>query len=150
MVNFQNESTNGIKYIWEFGDGLKSGEIDPTHVYTSPGTYMVTLTAIDEQGCASQVIHGPYVIFSPDLFIPNVFSPNGDGVNDIFLVRYTGSQPFQMEIFDRWGVRMSQTRNKNKGWDGTDLKGQNVADGIYYYKVNVGDREFAGPVTLVR
>lgn len=149
-VSFQNESVNGVKYVWEFGDGSQSGEIDPSHVYSSPGSYMVTLTAIDEQGCASQVIHGPYVIFSPDLFIPNVFSPNDDDVNDIFLVEYTGSQPFQMEIFDRWGVMVSQSRNKNKGWNGKDLKGNDVIDGIYYYKVIVGDREFAGPVTLFR
>jgi gliding motility-associated-like protein len=89
-------------------------------------------------------------VMTPDLFIPNVFSPNADGVNDRFLVEYSGDQPFTLEIRDRWGVKLHETRNKLAGWDGVDLKGRAVPPSVYYYRVQVGQREYAGELTLVR
>ncbi|HEX2899056.1 MAG TPA: gliding motility-associated C-terminal domain-containing protein, partial [Bacteroidia bacterium] len=90
------------------------------------------------------------VVVVPDLFIPNVFSPNGDGVNDMFNVQYTGDQPFTCQVFDRWGVRLWETQNKTHGWDGKNAKGEDVTDGVYFYLAKVGNREFVGEVTLVR
>ncbi len=100
-------------------------------------------------GCLDKVTHGPYIIATPDLFIPNVFSPNGDNVNDVYFVRYTGSQPFTLNIFDRWGNLVFAQRDKYAGWDGT-IKTENAPDGVYFYTVKVGDREYTGSVTLVR
>lgn len=149
-VNFTNESQNGVTYRWEFGDGFASAELNPTHTYNTPGEYMVTLTVTNSEGCVSEIVHGPFVIFSPELFIPNVFSPNDDNVNDLFLVRYTGSQPFNLQVFDRWGVKVHEDNNKTTGWNGKDADGANVSEGVYYYRVKVGDKDYAGNITLVR
>ena len=150
IVHFENLTTGAVGYAWSLGDGNSSTAVSPVHTYRAEGTYYVTLTATSAEGCVSSVVHGPYVIVAPDLFIPNVFSPNGDGVNDVFLVEYLGSQPFQMDVFDRWGVRMYTSNHRVDGWDGRNGNGVAVPDGVYFYTVRVGDREYVGNVTVVR
>ena len=110
----------------------------------------MTLQVLSAEGCLTEISHGPFIVMAPDLFIPNVFSPNGDGVNDEFRVNYTGNQAFTMQVFDRWGVLTYSSLNKTQGWKGDNLQGLPVSDGIYYYLVKTGDREFSGAVTLVR
>ena len=149
-VNFINDSKDGQSFRWDFGDGIVSAELNPAHDFNTPGSFMVTLTVTNAEGCLSEVTHGPFVIMTPDLFIPNVFSPNDDDVNDLFTVMYTGSQPFHVQIFDRWGTQMWSTKNRTTHWNGKDSKGNDANDGIYYYVVRIGDKEYNGNVTLVR
>lgn len=149
-VEFTNLTLGATEYTWDFGDGFVNNELNPTHMYGEPGEYFVTLHATNAVGCHSQVTKGPYIVSTPDLFIPNVFSPNADGINDVFLVNYTGSQPFTMQIMDRWGVKLYTGSNKVVGWDGTNDKGDDVVDGVYFYYVKIGGKEYTGPVTLVR
>jgi gliding motility-associated-like protein len=150
QVGFINDSEHGLSYRWDFGDGQLSSEINPSHSYFEPGEYQVSLTVTNEEGCVSSVMHGPYIVLAPDLFIPNVFSPNGDGVNDLFFVNYTGSQPFNAQVFDRWGVKLYESRNKVQGWDGNDSEGNAAPDGVYYYIVKVGDKSYNGAASLLR
>ena len=149
-VVFTDKSVNAGSWQWDFGDGIVSTDMNPSHTYATPGTYFVTLSVNNSEGCRSEVTHGPYIVAMPELFIPNVFSPNGDGINDEFIIQYTGDQPYLLQIFDRWGVLLSETRNKTKGWKGNNLKGEPVVDGIYYYIAKIGNREYSGNVTLVR
>jgi len=149
-VDFLNMSEGGSKYIWDFGDGGISSEVNPNYTFNEAGEFMVTLTVTNDIGCISEVVHGPFIVFAPDLFIPNVFSPNNDDINDRFMVEYSGSQPFNIQIFDRWGVQVYEATNKMEGWNGTSLDGKVAPEGAYYYHVKVGDREYAGDVTLVR
>lgn len=149
-VQFNNQSEDAISYTWNFGDGKASDLVNPSHTFGAVGEYMVTLTATNALGCSDEVVHGPFIIFAPELFIPNVFSPNDDDINDRFLVEYSGSQPFNIQIFDRWGVQLYDANNKMEGWRGNDMEGKAVTEGTYYYRVKVGDREYAGDVTLVR
>lgn len=149
-VQFQNLSQFADSYTWNFGDGTASDLVDPMHFFKEPGTYYVRLLATDEYGCSDTILHGPYVVLAPDLFIPNVFSPNDDDINDRFIVEYNGSQPFDLQIFDRWGVRVYQSKNKVQGWNGMDEKGSAVTEGVYFYRLVVGDKEYAGEITLVR
>jgi gliding motility-associated-like protein len=150
LANFVNSSTGANTYAWDFGDGSTSGDISTSHTFTSEGQYMVTLSATNSIGCVSTVTHGPYIIVTPELFIPNVFSPNGDGQNDRFVVEYSGSQPFTLQVMDRWGVQLYSGNNKVQGWDGANLNGAATPDGVYFYQVRVGDKEYVGNVTLVR
>lgn len=150
QVQFINESRDAVSYSWNFGDGVASAEMDPSHTFSMIGEYMVTLAVTNAIGCKDEVMHGPFVIFSPELFIPNVFTPNSDQINDRFIVEYTGSQPFNIQIFDRWGVLLYEATNKNEGWNGRTANGEDVTEGTYYYRVTIGDRDFAGNVTLVR
>lgn len=149
-VEFRSEVPTAPGHVWDFGDGNGSEEVNPSYAFTDPGTYFVSLLVQNEFGCVSRVMHGPYIVFAPDLFIPNVFSPNADGINDRFLVEYTGSQSFDLTIFDRWGVQLYQARDKNEGWNGTDVNGEAVPDGTYYYHVKVRDKKYVGQVSLVR
>ncbi len=149
-IHFTDNSVNATGWVWDFGDGNSSDQQHPVHTFNTPGEYMVTLWVTNEEGCVNEIIHGPYIILAPELFIPNVFTPNGDGTNDRFLVQYTGDQPFSVNITDRWGVTHYTSKNKYLGWDGRDDQGKDLNEGVYYYNVMIGDKNFAGNVTLMR
>lgn len=149
-VAFTDLSQNAISWLWDFGDGNISTDANPVHVYKIDGTYVVSLTVTDQNGCVSTVTQGDYRIFAPDLLIPNVFSPNGDGVNDGFQVRYTGKERFSMQIFDRWGRSMYEADARDKPWLGTDDNGNLAKEGVYYYNVQIGERSYSGDLTLLR
>ena len=149
LVQFIDQSTNAVSWAWDFGNGQQSSLENPEMLFNEPGTYMVSLSVQSEYGCVSRVTHGPFIIKAPDLFIPNVFSPNQDGINDNFWVEYTGDQPFNIIIFDRWGVEVFASKNKQQRWDGT-MEGKKLPDGVYYYKLRIGNRDFNGNITLVR
>lgn len=148
-VNFIDDTQGSSAWMWDFGTGFQSPEQNPTYTFSAPGTYFVTLTVRNEWGCVGTVSHGPYIVKVPDLFIPNVFSPNADGINDEFVVQYTGDQPFTCAVFDRWGVKQWSTTNKTGGWNGENERGP-VPDGVFFYTLRIGDREFNGNITLVR
>jgi len=150
QVNFTNNSSGASAYVWDFGEGSTSGAFHASHHFIAAGTYMVTLTATNRMGCVASVTHGPYIVVAPDLFIPNVFSPNGDGQNDRFLVEYSGGQPFALRVLDRWGAQVYQGSNKLEGWDGRDGGGRVLPDGVYYYHLLIGGKDYVGDVTLVR
>jgi gliding motility-associated-like protein len=84
------------------------------------------------------------------LNIPNVFSPNGDGLNDFFRIAYDGDELFHLQIIDRWGVKYYDTRNREQAWDGKDLNGNEAAEGVYFYTVTIGTRKYSSNVTLIR
>lgn len=111
---------------------------------------MVTLYVTNETGCVSKITHGPYIVNLPELLIPNIFSPNGDGNNDFFHVDYDGSQPFTIAIHDRWGKEVFYTKNRELFWDGNMPNGTAANEGVYFYTVFIGDKKFAGNVTLIR
>jgi gliding motility-associated-like protein len=148
-VTFTDQSANAWAWTWIFGDGLQSSEKNPVHRFLAPGEYYVTLSVTNDIGCRTEVTGGPYIVLEPEVFIPNVFSPNGDPQNEEFLVRYNGDQPFLLKIFDRWGNLLFESRDKYSGWNGK-FKGNDVQTGVYYYVVKTGSREYTGNVTLVR
>lgn len=155
IVSFDDLSANAVSWLWDFGDGQASTETNPSHNYHTPssdstGGYYVTLTVTDDNGCVSTVIYGPYLVSIPDLFIPNVFTPNGDNINDEYLVNYTGSEEFNVQVFDRWGRKIFESDAPGQAWLGTNLNGNESPAGIYYYAVRVGEKILKGNVTLVR
>ncbi len=150
-VQFTNTSRGAVDYYWEFGDGGVSEEENPVHTYTQPGTYEVKLVIVDEGGCIDQIVKGVVIVEKPEVFIPNVFSPNGDGVNDRFQVDYTGQEEITMEIIDRWGRPIVDIiRNPSIGWDGFTREGGEASEGVYYYVVRIGNRAYKGSLTLLR
>jgi gliding motility-associated-like protein len=89
------------------------------------------------------------------LAIPNVFSPNGDGINDVFLITSEGSIDFHLRIYDRWGVLMFETRDPANAWNGDTKNGMSASDGTYYYLLlvtNPANQEetYKGFLTLFR
>ncbi|MEI6577540.1 MAG: gliding motility-associated C-terminal domain-containing protein [Bacteroidota bacterium] len=81
--------------------------------------------------------------------IPNVFTPNGDGKNDVFVIEYIGFEDYHLKIFNRWGKRIFESSRKEDLWDGT-INGTPASDGVYYYFLMVGNREYKGTLTVFR
>lgn len=149
-VIFTDLTPNAVSWFWDFGDGKTSPEQNPTHTYQSPGEYTVTLMVSNESGCVSQVIKTPYIVTETGLFIPNLFTPNGDGYYDTWNIQYIGQQTFEVSVFDRWGVQLFTATSPEKVWKGVDTKGKEVANGIYFYTVKVGNKVYNGNITLMR
>jgi gliding motility-associated-like protein len=149
-IRFTDRSQGANRWLWEFGDGAISTEQNPVYQYPTPGKYVVTLIASDGKGCEQRVSKGPFHIFMPEFIVPNVFTPNGDGMNDVFRVEYTGDEQYRIQIYDRWGVKYFESYNQQQHWDGLDLNGRASAEGIYYYNIQLSGKSYSGSVTLLR
>ncbi len=128
---------NIYSYVWE--DGSDS----PIRKVEAPGTFR--LTATNECGSASDDI----VVRSGGcaLGVPNAFSPNDDGKNDIFSISKTIPLPsFIMQVFNRWGQKIFESRDQSKGWDGT-VAGK-LSDGGHYAYVIQYRVDNGAPITL--
>ena len=147
-VFFTNLSQYGTQYFWDFGDGGSSREEHPVYRFEEAGTYTVTLLVTDESGCVDSATMGPFVIYEPSLLIPNLFTPNDDGINDVFRVRYTGNEPMSMSIFDRWGRPVFEGQQME--WDGRNRQNEPSVEGVYFYVITIGGKAFQGNVTLLR
>jgi gliding motility-associated-like protein len=134
-VKFKNLSTGKYKeVIWEFGDGTESSEWEPSHKYAKPGTYTITLRLKDVDGC---VVSFTREIVITDFFfeIPNVFTPNDDGVNDHFYPKFLYIQDIHVLIMNKWGELIYESKDLTaKGWDGK-YKGENATIGNYVYRI---------------
>ena len=89
------------------------------------------------------------------VIIPNVFTPNGDGLNEIFVVRSRHLKSFEARIFNRWGQQVYYWDTPNGGWDGRTVSGLESPEGTYFYSINVitkdGDEEqYQGTLMLKR
>lgn len=148
----QNLSNMPIKlYYWNFGDGQYSHESDPTHRYSFPGEFEVTLTVVDENECEQTFKYGPIIVLDPTFEAPNVFTPNGDGINDIYYFSYEGNASFGAEIYDRFGKLVFKTSNPKEGWNGRIMNdGAEAVEGTYFYIVRIGDSVYRGQITLIR
>jgi gliding motility-associated-like protein len=89
------------------------------------------------------------------VYIPNAFTPNGDGTNDKFIIKGTGIENYSIDIFDRWGTNIFSSTDINEGWDGTLSGKEKSGNGIYNYQINVTDKTtgnkhtYTGEVMLV-
>jgi gliding motility-associated-like protein len=123
-------------YTWDFGDNNTSTNPDPTHTYLQPGTYTITLTVTDNLGCTStRILANVIVITDQDIVIPNVVTPNGDGINDLWLPRLNNADVTKIVIYDRQGRLIYSTTTTTTGWNCKNLQDINVPDGTYYYVV---------------
>jgi len=135
VVIFTNNSTGAVSYTWDFGNGQTSTQATPDPVfYTTPGTYRVMLIATSAGGCRDTAMAVITVRAAEELTIPNAFTPNGDGVNDRFVIRYSGAERIEVSLYDRWGNPVwSQAQTALSGtleWDGT-IKGSPAPESVY-------------------
>jgi gliding motility-associated-like protein len=155
-VVFTNISTGADTYFWNFGDGQNSNDFEPAHTYNQIGFYTVSLIAANQQGCSDTISRTAYieVYDKPILFIPNAFSPNGDGVNDVFFVSGSGFKEFYLAIFNRWGEKVFEAEDQRSGWNGThNGKEMEQAVYVYYVKAAFSDltvKTFKGSLMLIR
>ncbi len=149
-IRFEDATPGASEWLWDFGDGSFSNQKIALHKYSGFGTYTITLTVKTDQGCEGRANLGPVTVRETVLTIPNVFTPNGDGMNDFFDVGYSGDELFYLQIYDRWGTKYFESRNRTQLWDGKDLNGKDVADGVYFYTVEVGSKQYSGSLSLLR
>jgi gliding motility-associated-like protein len=182
-VIFTDKSIRGTKkYIWEFGDKTPDGKRADewiinqdslwvlgtpfTHTYYIPGEYSVKLTIESLLGCVDSFRLDPKIFVEPSkIDIPNVFTPNGDGLNDFFLVDTKSIRQISIEVFSRSGMKVYSFFSEGKslkdyrGWDGnfnnTSVK---VTPGVYFYiikaygwdNITYDSKEYRGIVYLYR
>jgi gliding motility-associated-like protein len=159
-IYFTDQSSGASTWSWSFGDlaNSSSNVQNPSFPYPGPGCFDVILTVTSVNGCVDTTLH--QVCIDPDvtLFVPNAFTPNDDGVNDIFRPQGVGIDPdhFEMWIFDRWGNMIFYTDDFAKGWDGI-VQGHSIIcqQDVYVWKIKALDQKgnkhnIVGHVSLVR
>ena len=160
LISFTNQSLNATTYLWDFSSvGAINAEIgnstdvNPNYNFTQYGLYSVKLIAYNQLGCPDST-QLPITVLPPqNFFIPNAFTPNGDGNNDIFMV-YTeeGATLMSFKIFNRWGEKVHDGLYP---WDGM-WKGKQAPGAVYVYEANIHlidlniDILRKGSVTLIR
>ena len=146
------------QFSWDFGTSrlTSSSAPAPTIQYESAGAYSVSLIIENEVGCQDTIRKENYirVASDTDLFIPTGFTPNNDGVNDLFRVRGRELPNYQLQIFNQWGEQLHASQVQEEGWNGS-TNGQPVNCGTYTYVVawnggKEGVQYLSGHVTLLR
>lgn len=146
-VTFTNGSTNANSFDWYFGNGNSTTANDlssQNQVYDSVGTYLVTLVAINgtctDTATITVTVIPPYVppvippIVPVDLKTPNIFTPNGDQVNDFFTFELLNIKSLDVTIVNRWGNLVYTSSAVPFSWDGKDAAGNMMDEGVYFYK----------------
>ena len=140
-VNFINVSANANGYIWNFGDN--SGTVvqtSPSHIYNTAGVYTVTLIAFSANGCNDTINSQLIVSDTAGLTMPNIFTPNGDGINDVFAPNAHGLTTLACIIYDRWGAKITTLDTSTQQyWDGHTTSGLACSDGTYFYLLTATD-----------
>lgn len=129
--NFSAEGSGAVSFFWESGDGGSGFGSPVAFTYDVPGDYLAVLVGESEQGCRDTAKQKLTVI--EGLEISDAFSPNGDGVNDLFLLKNGGLQDFSLQIFDRWGNTVFETTQSQTFWDGRTPSGNLVPAGTYFF-----------------
>jgi gliding motility-associated-like protein len=121
VITFTDASSNASAWSWNFGDGTgTSTQQDPEYTYSEPTCYLVTLTVTSIDGCTD--LDTQRVCIGPEagIYVPNAFTPNDDGTNDVFIPVTMGIDPtqYQLWIYDRWGNLIFYTDDLSEGWNG--------------------------------
>jgi gliding motility-associated-like protein len=153
-VNFVDLSQNAVAWTWTFGDGTQSAERSPNHYFDDIGKFPVTLVVTNIAGCVSK--YEQEVLITP-FYVPNAFTPNGDGLNDVFFSAgyVMDVASYNMTIWNRWGQKIYQTDKMTNPWKGFDKNGNALPQGTYVYQIEVlthGNKKFnyEGNVNLIR
>ncbi|MFL5764615.1 MAG: gliding motility-associated C-terminal domain-containing protein [Bacteroidia bacterium] len=148
-----NASASTGTYSWTPSAGLSCINcLEPVVDTNATGTYYLTVT--DANGCSSTDEITVIISEECSAFFPNAFSPNGDGVNDVFRIKGDNITSVRMMIFDRWGEKVFETNDKNSGWDGK-YKGDIAEPQVFVYKIfisfaNGEEHKYTGPLTLIK
>ncbi|MFD1552027.1 hypothetical protein DNU06_00995 [Putridiphycobacter roseus] len=140
-ISFFNLSSNSDQFLWDFGDNTISTAMNPTHIFEQEGNYTIILISLNELGCSDTTSYSLTVGAPMSIFVPNVFTPNGQGSNQEWRFDVLGIDiyDFSVLLFNRWGEVIWESRNPNAGWDGV-YNGTPVNAGVYVWRM-----EFTSP-----
>ncbi len=147
-------STGANHYAWDFGNGDTSMDTNPSYTYTQVGHYEACLIN-DDGNCADKKCITIEVEIHSAFVIPNIFTPNNDGINDVFTIAGKGIESLHAEIFNRWGQKEYEWDTTNGGWDGHSASGSLSTEGTYYFMIEVKGMDGkkyseSGSLTLLR
>ena len=161
-ITFTDISKGAIGWTWDFGDITPndindvSSDQNPLYLYRQPGTYEPMLIVTNQFGCTDTITLK--LTIGPDFsfYVPNAFTPNGDGVNNGFNGKGEGIAEYEMNIFDRWGELIFHSNSLTDNWDGVSkFRATQCQQDVYVYKIRIktifGESfDYVGSVTLVR
>jgi len=161
LIHFYDASVgaNIVTWNWNFGapGNSTSTQQNPDFNYTEAGSYPVTLMATSDYGCVDTIVK--IIIIQPEwmIYVPNAFSPNFDGTNDVFMAKGEGIKEFKLYVFDRWGMQVFFSEDLYVGWDGRfQSKGKEIVqEDVYVWKIELRNikgepHNLKGTVTLIR
>lgn len=160
-VTFTDAShgANIVSWNWYFMDNAQytSNLQNPIFVYTEPGTYVVALVVKSDKGCYDTILRPLVVGEDFGIYVPNSFTPNNDGLNEIFQPKGFGVVKYNLKIFDRWGEMIFETSTFEEGWDGKyHGRGEKIIqNGVYTWLIECTSvfgkaHELKGHVTLIK
>jgi trimeric autotransporter adhesin len=147
-IQFIDLTSNAVisSWSWDFGvQGLLSDTSrvqHPKYLYQDTGSYLVQLVVSTAYGCTDSIVRLVRINDDYELYVPSAFSPNADGVNEVFLPMMSGVQldSYKFYVFDRWGNQVFESTELYKGWDGT-YKGDVVMEDVYVWKIELRTTE---------
>lgn len=135
-IHFRTRSSLKIqKWSWHFGDDDTANIAQPAHKYQYPGDYEISVILQDERGCEVTLRKSISILPPSGAEIPGAFSPNGDGINDVFTANFSYLPNVEVLVFDPEGILILESRSSNFKWDGKDANGNLVAEGVYDYLI---------------
>lgn len=153
-VNLNQYPVSDINsYVWSPSTGLNCADCkSPFAAPYAQTTYTVTVNYLGN--CIATETVNVFVGNGPDIYIPNAFTPNGDGDNDVFMVYGAGLRNVNLKVFNRWGEKVFDSNNQWLGWDG-HYRGQMLEPGVYTYMIEVTylndkKKQKNGTITLIR
>jgi gliding motility-associated-like protein len=159
-IQFSNASTGASLYTWNFGDlsGASSSLSDPSYSYPDTGCFQVSLVVQNSFGCLDTSTLPVCILPDFSFYAPNAFTPNGDGLNDVWVPKGIGidASTYSLDVFDRWGNHLYQSNDWPKGWDGRANGGPEIAQvETYIWIVHMKDfhgkkHAFTGKVDLLK
>ncbi len=142
VIRFINQTEGMHSSYWTFGDGATSHMESPIHEYLLSDSFVVVLEVADTYGCIDTVSKTVLIYDDINVFIPNAFSPNEDGLNEVFKPVGRGvnpASPYEMIIYDRWGKMVFSTNKFEEGWNGYVRGSKIKVTGTFIYRITLYD-----------
>lgn len=155
-ITFNNMSSGAVTYQWFINGNPVSSLVHYTRHFNYPGEYEVTLIATDPYGCSDTYSMVIEIVLSEDqLFVPNAFTPDNDGLNEVFRAYGPMVEDFRMEIYNRWGELVFVSEDMNRGWNGdSKASGYYGQNDVYLWQITYttfeGRERMTGHVVLIR
>lgn len=153
-IDFYDESSGGVTHLYNFGDGNTTSERNTTYAFQDTGYIYPYQVVVNQFGCPDTSYQEVYIEPMTTYYAPNAFTPDGDGLNDIYLPIVKDVYDYEFTIYNRWGEAFFKTNDQNEGWDGT-MNGKLSPPGVYVYtlyfrKMNKMPEFIHGHFTLIR
>lgn len=155
VIDFKNTTnTNGTPvsdYLWDFGDASDTTASSPSHTYQDGGTFVVSLTATNTIGCSStttQTVEVKPTVALNKLEVPNILTPNGDGLNDILQLdsNFDECTEFEILFYNRWGNKIFTQKQGTVQFPG----GKQLEAGVYFWVMKTGSELKSGNITIAK